>query len=279
MEQQKLLHADLLDIIFDQRNKKYGGYELRKNYPARARRATAGVLLIAMALSAIPVIASNFGKDKTKSDIAAAMPGTTTIDNIANVKKPKPVVTQTPPAPARLAPTVRNPTYVIKPATDVIEDAPRPVDSLGNRQIGAHDNPGEAGGLVADNGQLSGNGTGMNNGSGNSGGHEIDTDPPGPKRLVDQMPQFNGDVNAFLAKNLQYPEDAREKGKEGRVVVQFVVNEDGAITSTEVVKSIDKSLDAEAMRVVNAMPRWKPGKQNGVPMKVYYMLPIIFTLD
>lgn len=275
MEKQQLLQADFLDILFDRRNKQYGSYELRKKYPDRARRAAMSVIAGALLISAIPVIASNIG---SKRHGPATFNSATTerVIDVAKIKKDRPVTpTVTPPAPARIIATVRNPTYIIKPTTDVLEDAPRPVDSVGNRMIGAHDNAGHPDGLVADNGQPDGEGTKPTT---EPNGVELDK-PAGPVRIVEQMPEFSGNINEYLQNHLQYPELARANSKQGRVVIQFVVNEDGAITNTEVIKSVDKSLDAEAMRVVSGMPRWKPGKQNGVAVKVYYMLPVTFTLE
>jgi TonB family protein len=86
-------------------------------------------------------------------------------------------------------------------------------------------------------------------------------------------------MNAYLSKNIQYPKDAMKEGVEGRVVVKFVVTATGQISDVQVVRGIYPSIDAEAVRVVKGMPAWKPGKQNGVPVAVYYNLPISFRLE
>jgi TonB family protein len=98
---------------------------------------------------------------------------------------------------------------------------------------------------------------------------------------VEEMPQFEGGMDAmvsFLTKNLKYPESARKNGSEGKVFVQFVVEKDGSITNTEVVKGFDEDCDAEALRVVEAMPRWKPGKMDGAVVRTRMTLPIAFAL-
>jgi len=95
---------------------------------------------------------------------------------------------------------------------------------------------------------------------------------------VPEMPQFNGDVNSYLSNNIKYPQIPLENEIQGRVVCQFVVNKDGSIVDIQVVKSIDRYLDAEAVRVIKSMPNWKPGKMNGKAVRVKYTLPIMFKL-
>ena len=99
---------------------------------------------------------------------------------------------------------------------------------------------------------------------------------------VEDMPEFPGGEQAmmeFVAKNVQYPKEAMEKGISGRVLVGFIVEKDGSICETEVVKGIGGGCDEEAVRVVKAMPKWKPGKQDGKPVRVSFQLPIIFKLQ
>ena len=99
--------------------------------------------------------------------------------------------------------------------------------------------------------------------------------------VVEEMPQFPGGVGKmmdYLAVNLHYPKEAEAKGLQGRVIANFVIEPDGSITNAKVVKPLDPALDAEALRLVNGMPKWTPGKQDGVPMRVKYTIPITFTL-
>ena len=100
--------------------------------------------------------------------------------------------------------------------------------------------------------------------------------------VVEQMPQFPGGPAAlmqFLSSNVKYPKEAFEKGIQGRVIVNFVVEKDGSITEARIVKSVDPLLDAEALRVVGTMPNWAPGTQNGEPVRVKYTVPITFRLQ
>ena len=108
------------------------------------------------------------------------------------------------------------------------------------------------------------------------------TDPNKAYDVVEEMPQFPGGVAAmmpYIARNLRYPKEAEQKGLQGRVITTFVVETDGSISNAHVVKPIDPALDAEALRVVNAMPKWEPGKQGGQPMRVKYTIPVTFRLD
>ncbi len=102
--------------------------------------------------------------------------------------------------------------------------------------------------------------------------------------VVEQMPEFPGGQDAmmkFISKNLRYPENAVENNVEGKVVVKFIVNTQGAIRDIEVISKIKYGygLEEEAIRVLKIMPRWTPGKLNGKPVNVYFSLPISFRLN
>ena len=99
--------------------------------------------------------------------------------------------------------------------------------------------------------------------------------------VVEVNPAFPGGDEAlmeYLKKNLKYPSIAQDNGIQGRVLVQFVVNKDGSIVEPQVIRSVDPSLDKEAMRVVSAMPKWTPGRQRGKPVRVRFTLPVTFRL-
>ena len=101
-------------------------------------------------------------------------------------------------------------------------------------------------------------------------------------QVVETMPSFPGgdaDLFKFLSTNVKYPVIAQENGIQGRVICQFVVNKDGTIVDVEVVRSVDPSLDKEAIRVIKSMPKWSPGKQRGKPVRVKYTLPVNFKLQ
>lgn len=99
--------------------------------------------------------------------------------------------------------------------------------------------------------------------------------------VVEKMPEFEGGVEnmmKFLQQNIKYPEEAKKSGAQGRVIVQFVVEKDGSIVEPKVVKSVSPELDAAALRVVQAMPKWKPGEQRGEKVRVQFTLPVSFRL-
>ena len=100
--------------------------------------------------------------------------------------------------------------------------------------------------------------------------------------VVEQMPEYPGGMRAgleFMARNLRYPAKAQEAGKQGRVIVQFVVRKDGSLSDFKVLRPVDPWLDAEAIRVISTMPKWKPGMQDGKPVSVKFTLPVTFMLE
>jgi TonB family protein len=104
----------------------------------------------------------------------------------------------------------------------------------------------------------------------------------GAFNVVEQMPQFPGgdiELMKFLSENVKYPEAALKAGTQGRVVAQFIVGADGSITNVKVLKNVSDEIDAEAVRVINAMPKWKPGMQSGKAVRVKYTIPVTFRLS
>jgi len=118
------------------------------------------------------------------------------------------------------------------------------------------------------------------------------TPPPPPKEreeeeeeifvVVENQPEFPGGQAAmmkFLSENIKYPVIAQENGIQGHVICNFVVERDGSITDVQVVRGVDPSLDKEAVRVIQSMPKWKPGMQRGKPVRVRFTLPVVFRLQ
>ena len=101
-------------------------------------------------------------------------------------------------------------------------------------------------------------------------------------QVVEEQPMFPGgmqELMKFMQTNIRYPKEAQERGIQGRVIVQFVVNKDGSISEECVVRSVDSQLDAEAIRIIRSMPNWTPGKQRGEPVRVRFTLPVSFRLS
>ena len=100
--------------------------------------------------------------------------------------------------------------------------------------------------------------------------------------VVEKMPQFPGgedSLNTFIGRNLHYPVIAQENGIQGTVIVRFVVKNDGSIGDVEIVRSLEPPCNKEVIRLVKSMPKWSPGKQNGVAVAVWYTLPVHFHLE
>ena len=99
---------------------------------------------------------------------------------------------------------------------------------------------------------------------------------------VEIMPEFPGGTKAmldFIAANIQYPEHARKNSIQGTAIVKVIIGKDGSVTEPTLVRGIDSDLDKEALRIVELMPKWKPGTQRGKAVKVEYTFPVIFKLD
>lgn len=100
--------------------------------------------------------------------------------------------------------------------------------------------------------------------------------------IVEMMPQYPGGLAAmlkYIRENIKYPEQAMKKGIQGRVTVSFIIEKDGSISDVRPILSVHPLLNKEAVRVVESMPKWTPGKQNGKPVRVRYNLPVMFKLN
>lgn len=95
---------------------------------------------------------------------------------------------------------------------------------------------------------------------------------------VEQQAAFKGNVNKWLSSHINYPPAAADAGVQGKVLVRFIVNKDGSVSDVTVLKGVDRDLDKEAVRAVRSMPKWQPGKNNGVAVRSYFTLPVVFRL-
>ena len=258
MDTNKILQSDYLDILFDGRNKSYGSYELRLNYQRRMRNAILTLVAASSIFSGYTVIANNIA-----NPVIIAKPIVDTV-HLTDIEPP---ITPPPPPAPPVRPTEAWVAPVIKPDQDVHEKPPE-IKTLAKVDIGLHTTDGDStaidGPIVAHPG---------------TGAVVVPVKAEIPK-WVEQMPEPPYDVNAYLSKTVQYPPFAAENNISGTVNVQFIVSEDGSIYGAQVVgnKHLGGGLETEAVRVVSAMPKWKPGKQNGVPVKVYYVQRITFSL-
>ncbi len=267
MELTKLMEADYLDIVYDNRNKAYGGYELRKNYNRRAGKAMLLLLMGIGTLCSFSLIHTQpvpevHGSQKTIDPVL--------VDISPTIMHPVKPPVNPPPASARIKTQASTVPVIID--DHLVPDKPMTENKkMDDSQPGTTTSDG----VVTTTGSISGNGTGKK---------QIVTEPviavaTPPVRCVSQMPDFAGDMGAYISKHLRYPDAARSAGIEGQVMIEFVVNEDGSVSNARVVRGIGGGCDEEALRMVNSMPKWKPGKQNGMPVKVIFALPIKFVLD
>lgn len=269
MELKTLITADYLDIVYDKRNKNYGGYELRKNYNRRVAKALGFLFLGVASMISFSFISSG---DAAKPDKGYHGPTVVTGIHIdiekPKVEIPKPKLPPTPPPPPTRTIAFTPPKVVDN--NEIINNLPPDKNALTHVDVGLHNNDGDttlSGMMPSDDGR-----------KGGIPGIVKAVEAPVFK-YVEQMPVFNGDMTVFMNSNLRYPDAAREANIDGQVIVNFVVNEDGAISNLKLMRGIGGGCDEEALRVISAMPKWKPGKQNGIPVKVFFTYPVRFILN
>lgn len=256
MEENK--KTDIDEIVFEKRNKDYGAYFLRKAYNRFLSRAlTVSVVAILLA-TIIPFIifkqARSVNVDKNVGAEFANLEAPKTDD----APPPPP-----PPPPEALEQKVKFTAPVV--TTDTVEDTGMlNQDDLNQQSTNTTPIETEEA-IVVDETQ----------------NQVIEQQAP-VLTIVELMPAYSGGEEAmykFLSENIKYPQVAKETGIQGTVIVKFVVEKDGSISDVQLLKTIGGGCDEEAVRVVKAMPKWKVGKQNGEPVRVYFTLPIKFTLE
>jgi len=262
---------DALDIVFANRNRAYGAYQLRREYPNTLGRAFAMGLSLIVLMVLLPHILAAFSSTLPEKPITGVIAEPTVI--ILEKPAPPPVVQIQPPPLAAIAYTPP----VVAPDDEVPEEKPVEVATIleDPRTVGAKTVDGPPDGPP----MLDPASTGLG---------IIETPPTGDEKTYDgfavnKMPSFPGGEAAmfkWIYKHLSYPEIAKEEGVQGQVVLTFVVGREGAISDITIVKYPvgGNILGNEATRVVKAMPKWSPGEANGHPVKVRFTLPIRFAL-
>ena len=272
-----LISRDWTEMVFEGRNKEYGAYRLRKNAGKRNLYSLITIFIAALAIwGGISLV--KFVESRTKTVAQTSVAELSALNQPkkkAEVKQQQKVKLDQPEKVVeRVKSSVKFTAPVIKKDNEVKpEDELKTQDELMNTKtaIGALDVKGndEANGEVLKIKEA------------------VAQPEPKPEvekvfDVVEQMPSFPGGPSAlmeWLSNNVKYPVVAQENGVQGRVVVSFVVERDGSITDVKVVRGVDPSLDKEASRVVRAMPRWIPGKQNGSAVRVKYNVPVAFRLQ
>ena len=279
MSQIDLIDNRWSDIMFENRNKEYGAYVLRRQTTARNIKSIIAVLII-FALVMVYMVAKNAYDDYQKAHMAQTQ--VTELTALQEQKKEAKVERKEIVRQEKVEQVVEKVKSSIKFTAPVIkkDDEVRPEDEMKSQD-------------EIMNSKVA---VGFANVIGNDESGEVlkakealVTEPVKPKEeenkvfdVVEQMPSFPGGMSALMAylqKSIKYPPIAEENGIQGRVVCTFVVERDGSVTDVRVAKSVDPSLDKEAVRVVSAMPKCIPGQQNGQSVRVKYTLPVTFRLQ
>ena len=272
-----LISNEWTDLVFEGRNQSYGAYKLRKTTGKRNLWALIIVALAAVLLYlGLQLQRMAEANKKVENTQAVELAKLNTEKKEAKVEK-KEIIRQEPEKVVeQVKSSVKFTAPIIKKDEEVKEEDEIKLDEVqkSDKAVGAFTVEGndEVGGAVLK-------------------AKEDIAAPEPPKHVVEetkiftvveQMPMFPGGDAAlmgYLRDNMHYPTVAAENGVQGRVVVGFVVERDGSITDVNVLRSVDPSLDREAMRVVKAMPKWTPGKQNGSAVRVKYQVPVTFRLQ
>lgn len=272
-----LIDNSWVDLVFEGKNQAYGAYQLRKNTGKRNLMSLLVMFGIGVAIAAFVAI-KGVVENAMKQDVA--IEADVELAKLAEKKKEPEVKKREEPIVDKVEVEKVKSSVKFVPPVIKKDDEVKPEDELKSQEelsktntaIGAFDVKGndEAAGEVLK-------------------AKEVIAQPEPPKEeetkvfdVVEQMPSFPGGAGAlmqYLSSNIKYPVVAEENGVQGRVVCTFVVEKDGSITDVRVIKSVDPSLDKEAVRVVKGMPRWIPGKQNGSAVRVKYTVPVTFRLQ
>lgn len=251
------------DIVFENRNQAYGAYVLRKLY---SQRVFIGVVLTSLLLAGVilaPEIAKLF---KGEEEVYKAPPRKLVYTELS---APPPIDKPKPPPPQIQLPKLQKVIKFVPPKVvkeEVIEEIPT-IEEIKMNEVAAVEQEG-VGEIVWEEPV-----------------EEVIVEAEDENKIfmvVEQQPEFEGGYEAmmnFIRKNMRYPASARRMGIEGTVYLSFVVGRDGSINDVQVLRGISADCDKEAVRVVQAMPNWKPGKQNGKPVLVRFNLPIRFKLN
>lgn len=263
------------DFIFEGKNKQYGAYKLRQSSSKRHIVAFLVVLVFAAFVSVLPSLVS--AVKSLAGANAGPMDETYEMTNIPiepEIPEENIIKQETAPPPPPLKSTVQFVPPKIVPDEEVDEEKMVSQDEVLETkiQISVADVKGTDEKHGVDIAELREH-------------KQIVQEKPveeKPFTTVEVMPTFpggEGEMNKFIRENLKYPIVAQEAGISGRVTVRFVVTKTGEISEVTVLRGIDPSCDKEAVRVVKMMPKWIPGKQNGLNVPVYFTLPVVFRLN
>ncbi|WP_029903822.1 energy transducer TonB [Prevotella sp. 10(H)] len=270
----RLNSAEWCDVVFEGKNKQYGAYRLRQSSSKRHIVAFLVVLVFAAFVSALPGLVSEI--KKLTQNQQGPMDEAYELSQIPveqEIPEENIIKQETAPPPPPLKTTVKFVPPTIAKDEEVADDKMVGQEEIQETKIqisvadvkGTDDKHGIDIAELREHKQI------------------VEEKPVEEKPFVtvEQMPSFPGgetEMHKFIFDNLKYPMVAQETGIQGRVTVRFVVTKTGAISDVTVIRGIDPSCDKEAVRVIKSMPKWIPGKQNGLNVPVYFTLPIVFRL-
>jgi protein TonB len=262
------------DMIFENKNKAYGAYELRQTSAQRHLIAIMGSLLIAVFIALLPALIDTVKSLRPPVENISDSSILADLDDVdEDIKQQDEIVEATEPPPPPLKNTIQFVEPEIVSAEEIKEDQELKTQEelLDTKiQISTHTIEGVDDANAVDIADLK-----KQQVAAEEKADEILT-------IVEQQPEFPGGLSAlhkYLKDNIIYPVVAQENGIKGKVTLKFVVNREGLISQIQILKGVDPSLDREAIRVVQSMPKWIPGKQNGKTVNVWFTLPIDFQLQ
>jgi protein TonB len=245
------------DIVFEIRNKEYGAYSLRKKYSRNVLISLLiGIFILGTAVIT-PFINAKAVENKKRAERTVVM-------NMEKLDTPTEQVAPPPPPPPPPADVVQQARYV----PPVVVDSVKPDENV-KLMSADQANTEVKNDVVVEEVQQA-----------KEEVQEVEAEPE-PFVVVEEMPMFPGGDAAlltYIGEHTNYPEVAKENNIQGRVIVRFCVTSKGGVSQVSVLKGVDPELDKEAVRVVGTLPPFKPGKQGGKPVPVWYMVPITFTL-
>lgn len=276
MSSSDLSSKEWCELVFEDKNKAYGAYALRKGLAHRNLVALIITIVIAALVVILPLIISLMPEEEVVDEANLEVTELATLEE-AEVKDENLVkkVDLAPPPPPLRSSIKFVPPIIAKDNEVSDADEMKSQDELTSSKVAIS---------IADV-------------KGNDDVHGMDIADvkqvvvqAAPKKVeedkiyetVEQKAEFPGGMKAmyaWLSENLEFPQPSIENGVQGRVVVRFVVGKDGRISDATVIKSLDPFCDKEAIRCIKAMPRWTPGKMNGVAVRSYYVLPIQFVFE
>ncbi|WP_419701492.1 energy transducer TonB [Mucilaginibacter sp. NFX135] len=269
-----LYNAEWLDLVFDHRNKEYGAYDLRKNY-GRTMGKAIGFALTGVAILVVASIIFKPKIDHTRIIADIPIIDMKTIKTEKIIEKPKQAEPAKPAAPVKPAAPIQTTAFT----TPHIVPTDPPVDPPVIKNITGAIGPETVKGPVGGDNATAKTETG-------SGGNGTAAANPGiidaNEGTLEVMPEPIGGAAAwgkFLQKNLRFPAVAQEQGVSGRVIMSFIIEKDGSLSNIKVERGAGYGFDEEALRVLKLAKAWKPGIQNGQPVRVRYNIPINFQLS